>query len=153
MVNVAMTVEQAVRLAINEEIKAHDLYMNLSKKVAIQETRIVLLELAEQELKHRLVLEEILLNDNYTEIGNSIDGQSIWRLDPKNAPGKLTKNADPHDTLLYAIREEINAINLYTQLASFLAGTDLEDIFIKLAREEEGHRSSLEKEYEKNFQL
>ncbi|MBD3290328.1 rubrerythrin, partial [candidate division KSB1 bacterium] len=59
MVNVEMTVEQAVRLAINEEIKAHELYLDLSKKIGVQETRVMLLQLAEQELKHRLTLEKI----------------------------------------------------------------------------------------------
>ena len=153
MVSEPMTVGQAVKLAIREEIKAHELYMKLSKKVARPETRVMLLELAEQELKHRRTLEEVLLDDSYTEIGSTVNDQVIWKLNPEDAPKKLKKNATPRDTLLFAIREEFRASELYSDLAKYLAGTELENIFTRLSNEEQNHRTLLEQELEKSYQM
>lgn len=153
MVNEPMTVGHAVKLAIREEIKAYELYIKLSKKVARPETRVMLLELAEQELKHHRTLENVLLDDLYIEIGDKTIDQTVWQVSPQDAPKKVKKNATPRDTLLFAIREEARAIELYSGLAEYLAGTELENIFTRLANEEQTHRTLLERELEKNYQM
>ncbi len=153
MVNEPMTVGHAVKLAIREEIKAYEIYIKLSKKVARPETRVMLLELAEQELKHRRLLEEVLLDDSYTEIGSRMYEQPARQTSPEDAPRKIIKKATPRDALLFALSEEVKAIEVYSGLAKYLVGTELENIFTRLSNEEQTHRTLLERELEKNYQM
>ena len=137
-----------MKIAIKEEIKAHDMYIKLAKRVTNPETRIILLKLARQELEHWSLLEESLQKKDYQPIGESVvDKEGFLLLDVSN-PIKITKNTNPREVILYAIREEENAANFYNKLADYMT-TELESIFRRLATEEKAHKRTLEMEYER----
>ena len=145
-----MIIKDALQIAINEEIKAYNLYKETSDKVANASTKAMLKELAAQELGHRELLESIVNNKNYESLGQRI---------PQDSPGisdfletsELHKNASPQDVMIFAMKEEEKAYNFYVDMKKHHAGSELEQVFNRLAAEEKGHKRKLELEYEDHF--
>lgn len=150
MVDQSLTMKQALQIAIEAEIKAYNLYKETSEKVSSAGTKVMLLELADQELEHRKLLENIDLKGNYQKLGQSINRQS---------PGiakflvatELKEHASPQDVMIFAMKEEQKAYNFYIDLKNHFAGTELEDLFDRLATEERRHKIKLEEEYDEHF--
>jgi len=145
-----INIKDALQIAINEEIKAYQLYKNTSEKVSDPGTKKMLLELADQEMGHRELLESIINNQKYEVLGQHI---------PQNSPGiteflitsELHKHASPQDAMVFAMKEEEKAFRFYSDLKKHYVGTELEKIFTRLAAEEQGHKRKLEIEYEEHF--
>ena len=72
MADQTITVKEAIKIAIKEEIKAYNLYMSTSKKVTGSGTKTMLLELAEQELGHQKLLENTLPGGLVDKIINAL---------------------------------------------------------------------------------
>jgi len=147
---VSLTIHDALNMAIKEEIKAHTLYFNLSKRVESQGTRNMLIELAEQEKGHRQLLEGVVQNEAQNQLGQKIDSETGGIVNFMTET-KLQKDATPQEVMVYAIKAEQKAIDFYTDLGNDVSEPSLQDIFMKLASEEKGHRTKLEDEYEEHF--
>lgn len=145
-----INIKDALEIAVNEEIKAYQLYKSTSEKVTDPGTKQMLVELADQEMGHRELLESIIHNQKYEVLGQHI---------PQNSPGitnflitsELHKHASPQDAMVFAMKEEEKAFHFYSDLKRHYAGTELEKIFTRLAAEEQGHKRKLETEYEEYF--
>ncbi|MBN2090830.1 ferritin family protein [candidate division KSB1 bacterium] len=148
----AITIEDALNIAIQEEVKAYNLYIDTIEKVTNTGTKTMLNELAEQELGHQKQLIGIIKNKKYENLGENV---------PADMPGitnfllvsELQENATPQDVMIFAMMEEEKAMNFYTDLKNHFAGSELESIFKKLAAEEKGHKAKLENEYEAHFMM
>ena len=57
----------------------------------------------------------------------------------KNPTGGVSKMTDPAQALRLAIIAELDAINLYEQLAMGLEDEDLKRVFLDVAKEEKAH--------------
>jgi len=144
------TVKEAIELAIKEEQKAYDLYKNTSEIVNHSGTKLLLLEMAEQELEHRRLLETVIQSEKFDSLGENI---------PQQSPGitqflvesELKANASPQEVMIFAIKAEEKAHNFYKDLENHFVGSALETLFRKLAAEERGHKAKLENEYEAHF--
>jgi len=146
----SMTIKDALNIAIKEEIKAYNLYMSTSNNVTGAGTKAMLLELAEQELGHRKLLENVIQEEKYVSLGDNIPQQSPGIADFLVA-SELKENATPQDVMIFAMKAEGKAYNFYTDLKTHFAGTELEGVFTRLAAEEKGHKIKLENEYEEHI--
>jgi len=145
-----LTIEQAIKVAIDAEIRAYTLYSSNSKKVSGAGTKKILLELAEQELGHRKILENVLAGKDYGVLGQKVEKKTRG-IEEFLEASDLSKNATPQDVMIFAMKEEDKAFNFYSSLKRHFNGTELEALFGGLAAEERGHKIKLEDEYEEHF--
>lgn len=150
MADESLTIQDALEVAIKEEIKAHNLYLNLSKKVESAATKLMLEELAAQELGHQKLLEGVVAGGSYEQLSNAIPQQSTGIADflVETEPGA---DATPQEVMIFAIKAEVKAYNFYKDLEAYFANSELRDLFSRLAGEEQGHKARLEDEYEQHF--
>ena len=146
----SMTLNQVLKIAVKEEIKAYNLYDSTSKIVKNPGTKTMLLELAREELNHQKLLENIIQEKKYGSLGENIPEESMGIAD-FSVTSELDENATTQEAMIFAMKEEEKAYNFYTDLKSHFAGTELEKLFNKLALEEKGHKIKLEDEYEEGF--
>ncbi len=150
MAEKSLTVEEAIKIAIQKEIDAYNIYKDTSEKVVSNSSKKMLLDLAQQELGHRKLLENVLDEGKFQKLGSDT---------PKQTPGisnflkqtELEKYATPQEVMIFAMKEEEKAFNFYNDMKSHFSGTELENVFDKLADEEKSHKAKLEKEYDDHF--
>ena len=147
-----LTVEEALKYAIQEEIKAYNLYTNTSKRVKIDSTRLMLTELAKEEDSHRKLLEKVIIDGDYEMLGKKIPEKGRGISDFIVA-SNLSENATPQEVLIFAMKEEDKAFKLYSYLKNIHKETNAEKLFEKLAEEEKRHKIRFEEEYEKYFSV
>lgn len=58
------------------------------------------------------------------------------------------ENMDYQDILIVAMKKEEKARQLYTDMAKEMSGTEAEQLFVKLATEEAGHKHKFEELYD-----
>jgi rubrerythrin len=150
MSELSITLKDALEIAISEEIKAYSLYSNLSAKVKNAGTRTMLRELADQELGHRKLLENIVAGQKFEILGHKVSGTQKGIVDFLVA-SEPKENATPQEVMIFAIKAEEKAYNFYTDFKNHFGATELGQLFAKLAIEEQGHKSRLETEYEEHF--
>ena len=143
------TVKDALAVAIQKEIDAYKLYMDTAIKVASSGTKKMLEELALQEKGHQKILEKVVLEDSFEGLGANIPQNSLGIAEFLVA-SEIKANATPQEVLIFAMKEEEKAFNFYTDLKAHFVGTELEGLFDGLAKEEKGHKTKLEQEYEDN---
>ena len=147
----SLTVEQAIKVAIDAEIRAYNLYFETSEKVSGSGTKTMLKELAQQEMGHRKKLENVIARGDFKVLGKTIPKQSRGVEEFLVASKELDTNATTQEVMIFAMKEEEKAFNFYTSLKEQFLGTELEKLFDGLAAEERGHKIKLEDEYEEHF--
>lgn len=145
-----ITLKAALEIAITEEIKAYSMYSNLSAKVKSAATRTMLRELADQELGHRKLLENVVAGQKFEILGRSVSASQRGIVDFL-VVSDLKENASPQEVMIFAIKAEEKAFNFYTDFKNHFGTTELGQLFSKLAVEEQGHKTRLETEYEEHF--
>ena len=144
------TVKAALAVAIKKEMEAFSLYLSTSKRIASSGTKKMLEELAEQEKGHQKILEKVVQENKYDGLGADIPKTSFGIADFLLA-SDLKKNATPQEVMIFAMKEEEKAFHFYKDLKEQFSGTELANLFHRLAEEEKGHKIKLEKEYEQHF--
>lgn len=147
----SLTVEQALKVAIDAEIRAYNLYTNTSNKVSGSGTKTMLQELAKQEMGHRKKLENVVAKNDFKILGKTIPKQSRGIEEFLVATEGIDANATTQEVMIFAMKEEQKAFNFYSTLKDQFPGTELEALFNSLAIEERGHKIKLEDEYEEHF--
>ncbi len=147
----SLTVEQALKVAIDAEIQAYTLYTNAAEKVSGAGTKTMLTELAQQELGHRRKLEHVVAKKDFTVLGKSIPKESRGIAEFLADTDQLKPNATTQEVMIFAIKKEERAFNFYSSLKDEFLGTELENLFNSLAAEEQGHKVKLEDDYEEHF--
>lgn len=147
----ALTVEQALKVAIDAEIQAYNLYTNAAQKISGAGTKTMLTELAQQELGHRRKLEHVLAKKDFNVLGKSIPKESRGIAEFLADTEELPTNATTQQVMIFAIKKEERAFNFYSSLKDEFLGTELENLFNGLAAEEQGHKVKLEDDYEEHF--
>ncbi len=147
-----MFFEEALKVAIEAERDAFFTYFNGMKKVENKSAKVLLKDLAKDELEHKYKLELALLDEEYVEElgdGHVPEGFSISEfLVEKN---KINESSTLQEIYAYAISSEKKAIQFYTNLMNSCKGSQMEYLFEKLRDEEKKHLDKLEKEYEETF--
>lgn len=130
--------------AIDNEIEAYTFYRTVSDKAKDKKLKDLFDELAKDEAKHKLTLEGFLTKA--PEKLHFSTSQDYKVADAIPTP-PLTPDLKPIDGIVIAIKKELEAMQMYTQLANTSMDEDQKDIFLELASMERGHKSRLEDIY------
>jgi rubrerythrin len=130
--------------AIGKEVDAFTYYSAVSEKVADKGLKRLFKDLAQEEGKHKRTLEGYLKKaPGKMHFSESADYKIV---DALPTP-RLTSKIKPVDGLVIAIKNELAAMQMYTQLAKTSADEAQKNVFLELAAMERGHKSKLEDLY------
>lgn len=139
--------KEVVTFAIRKEAEAYNLYTTYSQLVKNPGTKVMFKELAEEEQKHREILQGVekkYVSEYKVEkvpdlkISDFIDEQ------------KFSPDMDYASALRMAIKREEHSLKLYNHIAEGTKSPELKKLFAVLAQEESKHKLRLENEYDEN---
>jgi rubrerythrin len=116
-----------------------------------RQARMVLEDLAAEELEHMHVLQKALVGETIALHDKGESTGPSMNLTYFLAQKPLDPNSSPQDVMVYAIHDEKGAVDFYRQMATQCAGAPMEKVFSKLHQEESIHLSRLEETYEKLY--
>jgi rubrerythrin len=130
--------------AVNAEAEAFAFYSSVSGKINDPIIKKLFKDLAKEESKHKLMLESFLKKGpgkmHFSESKDYKIGDAL----PTPA---LTLDLKPVDGILIAIKKELEAMQMYTQLANASTDPEQKNLFNELVSMERGHKSKLEDIY------
>ncbi len=138
---------EVITFAIRKEAEAYNLYTTYGQKVKDPAAKTMFAELAQQEKKHREILEGVDKKDvgEYQmkkipdlKISDFIDDQTF------------SSDMDFASALRLAIKREEAAFKMYHHMAEGTGDAELKKLFSVLAQEESKHKLRLENEYDEN---
>jgi rubrerythrin len=136
--------KKIMSLAIDREAEAFVFYRAVSDKAKDKSIKSIFNELAEEEQKHKRTLEGFLTKaPEKMHFSESSDYKIV---DALPTP-PLTADLKPVEGLVIAIKNELEAMQMYTQLANASADVAQKNVFLELASMERGHKSKLEDIY------
>ena len=130
--------------AIDREIEAYTFYRMVREKVKDENLKDLFNELAGEESKHRKTLEALLMKES-GELGFST--KRDYKIAETLETPPLSADLKPLDGLVIAIRKELDAMQMYTQLAALSDEPGQKKLFESLASMERGHKARLEDIY------
>jgi rubrerythrin len=138
-----------IEAAIKGEEQSIALYSKALNDAKYPSSKVFLKQLVEQEMGHKSKLEAILHDKTkLSELGSSVGEVQDLKIVDMMTDTPLSEGADYEDILVYAAKREKSSYEYYKTLALRLKGTQLGELFHKLAQEEMGHKNKLEKEYD-----
>jgi rubrerythrin len=128
-------------MAIQAEIEANLFYHQVAEKVKDDYLHKMFLRFAQEELKHRTILEGFRDNE---EAALSFARVQDFQVSETVDEPTLSIDMKPADAIALAMKKEQAAMQQYTRLAK--AGSDAEQtkIFLELAEMERDHKVKLE---------
>jgi rubrerythrin len=133
-----------ILFAIDCENEAYVFYSTVSEKADDTKLKNLFNELAGDEKKHRVALEAFLARS--PEKMHFSESKDYKVVDSIPTP-PLTADLKPLDGLVIAIKKELEAMQMYTQLANVSTEESHKNTFLELASMERGHKSKLEDIY------
>jgi rubrerythrin len=135
---------QIIAQAIEGEIEAYTYYRTVSERVADAALKNIFAELAGDELNHREFLQGIVVKG---ADALHVDEAHDYKIADTLASPPLSINLKPIDGITIAIRKELDAMQMYTQLAQVAGDSEEKKTFLQLAKMEKGHKARLEDIY------
>ncbi len=130
--------------AIKAEVAANKFYSGVAKKAKDANLRKLFQELAGEEAQHKLTLKGYMTKGAAElQFSESAD----YRVADELPTPPLTPDTKPVDGLVIAIKNELAAMQMYTQLAKASADKAQKKVFLELASMERGHKKRLEDIY------
>jgi len=140
----AEDVKKIISTAIDREVEAYTFYRSISDKVKDKALKSLFDELAGEEKKHREFLQGFLTKDiSKMKFAAGHD----YKVGDALPTPPLSMDLKPLDGLVLAIKKELEAMQMYTQLAKAAADTETQLLFSQLANMERSHKSRLEDIY------
>jgi rubrerythrin len=135
---------EILSLAINREIESYTYYRATADKVHDPNLKKLFAELAGEETKHREILTGFLAKPPQSL---KFDTAKDYKIAETLKAPALTPDLKPVDGMILAIQKELEAMQMYTQLAERSEDADQKKIFQELASMERGHKARLEDIY------
>ena len=143
------SLQEIIDYAISKEIEAAAFYEEVSEQEGMSGAKEMLLEFAEQEKKHRRLLEEL-------KTKGMVEGVSEYRFkwipDMKRSDYvvdlEYRKGMTYNELLMLAMKREEKALALYNDLLRKAEGESAKDVFKMLCQEEAKHKLALETKYD-----
>jgi rubrerythrin len=142
---VSSNVEEIIQFAIEEEKKAAALYEQTAEKVNDKSLSPLLKDLATMEKGHEAKLKGFL-KGKVPSIGST--AVQDLKIGDYLVDVEINENSTIQDVLVFSIKAEMKANELYTNLAKLYDNPEEKDLFLNLANEESGHKNELEKAYD-----
>jgi rubrerythrin len=142
-----MNVEDAKKIiatAIDKEVEAYTYYKGVSDRAQDPALKKLFEELAGEEKKHRVFLEAFLTRDT---ANLRFTATKDYKVGDELPTPDLTDDLKPLEGLVIAIKKELQAMQMYTQLATLSTDAEQELLFSQLASMERGHKARLEDIY------
>jgi rubrerythrin len=136
--------KKIIATAIDREVEAYTFYRTIADKVKDKVLKDLFDELATDEKKHRELLQR-MLNKDVSKM--KFDPSHDYKVADTLESPALTANMKPLEGLVVAIKKELEAIQMYTQLANLSKDTETQLLFSQLANMERGHKARLEDIY------
>jgi len=133
-----------ISIAIDREVESYTFYRTVADKVKDANLKKIFGELAGDETQHREFLQGLLSKDPKAI---KIAATKDFKIAESVAAPKLDPNMKPLDGLTLAIKKELEAMQMYTQLANANADPEQKMLFNQLAAMERGHKARLEDIY------
>jgi rubrerythrin len=138
-----------IEAAVKVEEQSIALYRMALENAKYPSSKVFLKQLVEEEKGHKKKLEAIM-KDRKKISGLGSPGGAVQDLKIidmlQDTP--LSSGAEYEAILVYAAKREKSTYDYYKTLALGLKGTEMGEMFSKLAQEELGHKNKLEKEYD-----
>ncbi len=142
-------IKAVLRLAIQKEEEAYNLYANAAEQAKSDPIRQRLLELAKVERTHKTKLQDVMTGNVRWAIRRSkAEPVTDLRLSDHLVGGSLDPGADFQDVLLFAAQREKAAHEFYKALGETVEDPLHKSLFEMLATEELRHKYIVEKTYE-----
>lgn len=136
------TYEKILDNAIQAEIEAREFYQQVADRVADTYLKEMFFSFAEEELKHRKILEGF---KEKTDMGIHFASVPDFHVSETVAtPAGLTMEMKPADAIALAMKKEEEAMRHYTQLAQACTDPAQKKVFEELATMERGHKVKME---------
>ena len=137
-----------IEAAVKVEEQSIALYTMALENAKYPSSKVFLKELVKEEKEHKNKLLAILKDrSKISELGSHGEVQDLKIVDMlEDTP--LSEGADYEAILVYAAKREKSTYDYYKTLALGLRGTEMGELFSKLAQEELGHKNKLEREYD-----
>ncbi|MCX6685013.1 MAG: ferritin family protein [Methanoregula sp.] len=136
--------KKIISTAIDREVEAYTFYRTVSEKVKDPALKKLFTELAGEEKQHREFLQGMLTKE-VTKM--RFDAKQDYKVVNAMPSPPLTADLKPLDGLVLAIKKELEAMQMYTQLANLSTDTEQKFLFSQLANMESGHKARLEDIY------
>ncbi len=136
--------KKIIETAINKEIEAYTFYHGVADKVKNPMLKDLFTELAGEEKKHREFLQGMLTKDIAKM---KFDASHDYKVGDNLPTPDLKVDMKPLEGLVVAIKKELQAMQMYTQLAKLAKDTETQLLFSQLANMERGHKARLEDVY------
>jgi len=136
--------KKIISMAIDREVEAYTFYRSIADKVKDSALKSLFAELAGEEKKHREFLQGMLTKD-VTKM--QFDPSHDYKVADILPSTPLTIDMKPIDGIVVAIKKELEAMQMYTQLAKLAKDTETQLVFSQLANMERGHKARLEDLY------
>jgi len=132
--------KKIITFAISNEIEAYDFYKGVSDKIKDAALKKIFAELAEEEAKHRKFLEG--LTSGKTQM--YFDETKDYKVAESIEKPKLSLSMKPSDAIALAVKNEQEAMDMYTEMANCSTDAEQKKMFQSLAAMERGHKVKLE---------
>jgi len=136
--------KKIISQAINGEKEAFIYYSTVSEKAKDKNIKDLFKDLADEEAKHKVILEGFLAKA--PEKLHFAESKDYKIVDALPTP-PLTPDLKPIDGIVIAIKKELEAMQMYTQLANNSTDGGQKTTFTELASMERGHKNRLEDIY------
>ena len=136
--------KKIISTAVDREVEAYTFYRTISDKVKDAALKKLFGELAGEEKQHREFLQGMLSKD---VAKMHFDAKKDYKVANAMPSPPLSADMKPLDGLVVAIKKELEAMQMYTQLAGLSTDTEQKFLFTQLANMESGHKARLEDLY------
>jgi len=139
--------KEVITFAIRKEAEAYNLYKTYSQLTKTPGLKTMFEELAQEEKRHREILEEIDRKDVSEYKLEKIPDLKIGDFVERE---EFSPDMDYASALRFAIKREEYSLKLYNHMAEGTDDPQLKKLFSALAQEEAKHKLRLETEYDEN---
>lgn len=144
-----ITIKEALEDAKQKEVLAYEFYMKLHDYVKDLGAKSIIKELADEEIKHRELIQSIIDGGKISELGQDVKYYyTDLGISKLVLPKVITPEMSVQDILRIAMKHEDNSRIFYEKLAEKFAGSEVEELFRRLAVEESIHRNNIQKMYD-----
>jgi rubrerythrin len=132
--------KKIIAFAISNEIEAYEFYNGVSGKTKDANLKRIFTDLAEEEKKHRLLLEGFSSHPGTMHFDEAKDYKVSQTIDKP----KLSLSMKPGDAIALAVKKEEEAMDMYTEMAGCSTSAEQKKMFQSLAAMEQNHKVKLE---------
>jgi rubrerythrin len=135
--------KKVISFAVEKEIEAYDFYQSVYNKTSDSNLKAIFKDLADEEKKHRNLLENLLSRPRPFHFNETKDYKVSETVDKP----KLTLSMKPVDAIALAMKNEEEAMHMYSELAGVSTDPEEKEMFMSLSNMELGHKMKLEDIY------